>query len=114
MKNVYNELKVAVSLQYDIAHSTANRCNKLIKIKLSTEDEKVHEYIDNLIMHINEAKRRHYKRLYMSSSEELKKIEELNNEIAEYCDNMLSSDKPEWMILAERNGWTPPKEVKNE
>lgn len=114
MKNIYSELKMAVSMQYDIAHSTANRCNKLIKIKLSTEDEKVHNYIDNLIVHINEAKRLHYKRLYTSSSKEFKKIKELNDEIAEYCDKMLSKGKPEWMILAERNGWTPPKEVKNE
>lgn len=114
MKNVYSELKLAASMQYNIAHSTANRCNKLIKLKLSTEDEKVHEYIDSLIEHINEAKRLHYKRLYMASSEEFKVIEALNAEIIEYCDKILNTNKPEWMILAERNGWIPPDKVKHE
>ena len=25
-----------------------------------------------------------------------------------YCEQMVMSEKPEWQIMAERNGWTPP------
>lgn len=29
-------------------------------------------------------------------------------EIYAYCEAMIASEKPEWQILAEQNGWQPP------
>jgi RNA polymerase-binding transcription factor DksA len=30
------------------------------------------------------------------------------NELIKYCEQAIGSQKPEWQIIAERNGWTPP------
>lgn len=95
MKNVYQDLIVEASLIIDRTRSTASVANKFIKIKLKTEDNKIHELIDSLIEHINEAKRLYNKKLYTASSQEYGVVHDIQKQIIEYCNTIISSGKPE-------------------
>lgn len=82
--------------------------NKLIDMQLSTEDEWIIQRINRLLSIFEEADRLKIKRLPLAYSQNMERGIKIVEELIVYCNNIVKSDKPEWMVLAERNGWRPP------
>ncbi|WP_434278569.1 hypothetical protein [Acinetobacter sp. CE-15] len=78
------------------------------KIKIVSDDK----VITTMIRYIAYDLQERHKNPYSSKSTPLS-LERWNNQIAQnliqYCNYMIGKKKPEWQILAEHNGWTPPK-----
>lgn len=91
-----------------ISDITTNKRDKLIDIKLNTEDLILIGKIDNLLTHFTEVRRLKNIKMYMKCSNEFKLLMSLRDDLILYCESMMASNKPEWMILAERQGWRPP------
>lgn len=78
------------------------------KILNKTEDPKLHQLIGDTIMMLQQAHSN--KRIGGKSTPgslyttEKTQIILLKN----YCETFVATKKPEWQVLAERNGWTPP------
>lgn len=90
------------------AHKTiAKHISDLDKVKEKSEDDKLNQELHSLILELQSVHGRLKNKSAISalsdgSSKEVKAI-------IQYCKNHITSKKPEWQILAERYGWTPPK-----
>jgi len=82
------------------AHITA-----LGKIRLETEDDKLMKGIESVISQLQIAHTR-VKSKSTPVSVEMSNIQAANVLIT-YCNQAIGTKKPEWQILAERNGWSP-------
>lgn len=82
--------------------------NNLMKIYYSTEDDILKEYIHNFCKGLAVADRYAKSKLPMKAQDAIS--DNIPNKItlANYCEQMVSTEKPEWQVLAERHGWTPP------
>jgi len=82
------------------AHITA-----LGKLRLETEDDKLVKGIEAVISQLQIAHTR-VKSKSTPVSVEKSNIQAANALVA-YCKQAIGTKKPEWQILAERNGWGP-------
>ena len=85
----------------------SSHLTSLGKIKIASEDGRLNSAIENLIRelqyaHANSKHKSTPISLASGSSQEIQAI-------INYCKSAIGTKKPEWQILAERNGWTPPK-----
>lgn len=103
MSNCEKTLKALKEVRPISAHMTA-----LGKIKISSEDATLNQMIDIVIQELQTA--------YANPKNKVKatpiSLDKSTNHdfvrLTAYCQNMIGTQKPEWQILAERNGWTPP------
>lgn len=90
--------------------------NSLATIEVQSEDrllkEKIQAYRKNLIRLPEKATSAFWNSPKVV--EVRKEIEKCRKELAEYCQNVLASNKPEWQIIAEQHGWKPPVSAANE
>lgn len=103
--SVYERTIVSLSEYRTISsHITA-----LGKIKITSEDHVITTMIRYIAYDLQERHRNKY-----SSNSTPVSLERWNNQIVQnliqYCNFMIGTKKPEWQILAEKNGWTPPHE----
>ncbi|MGP9798998.1 hypothetical protein ACT3UJ_16765 [Halomonas sp. 86] len=84
------------------AHMTA-----LGKIRAATEDSTLIQAIDTLVRELQNGHARSKSKGTPFSIENAQAPEA--KALINYCQKAVGSKKPEWQILAERNGWTPPK-----
>lgn len=87
--------------------SIASHITSLGRIRTASEDERLNDALDSLIrdlqfVHANTKKKSTPIAVASGTSAEVKAI------IA-YCHQAIGIKKPEWQVLAERHGWTPPK-----
>ena len=79
---------------------------KLSDIKLDTEDANFKTGLNNLIVDLQYLHRRmKNKGTPVAISQTPSRHYEV---LHKYCIKQLKSEKPEWQIIAERKGWTPP------
>lgn len=77
------------------------------KIKAKSEDASLNSLLDAVVLELQ--------RLYVSSKHKSLRfsIEPAGKReverLVKYCRTAIGTKKPEWQILAERHGWTPPK-----
>jgi ABC-type glutathione transport system ATPase component len=85
----------------------SSHITSLGKIKNASEDERLNGAIDNLIrdLQFTHANGKHKSTPVALSSGTSPEVQGIIN----YCKQVVGSKKPEWQILAERHGWTPPK-----
>lgn len=82
--------------------------NNLMKLYYTSEDDMLKGYIraycKGLTVAINYSKNK----LHSKASDAVS--DNIPNKItlANYCEQVILTEKPEWQILAERNGWRPP------
>lgn len=77
------------------------------KILNSSEDTSLNQLLEFLI---KELQLSHLKSKNKSTPLSLEKATATEvTRLIEYCKLAVGSKKPEWQILAERHGWTPPK-----
>lgn len=100
MNNYEKFLKAVSEVKTLSSHMTA-----LGKIKSASEDEKFIAAIDAIIPHLQRA---HIASTSKSTPVALDNtsIQEINSLISA-CKKVVGSKKPEWQVLAERNGWGP-------
>lgn len=81
---------------------------KLGVIMRKTEDDTLKKLIDNVIIELQrylahpKAKNKSIPGNLVNSQQQV--IQDL----FKYCSQFIKTTKPEWQVLAERNGWTPP------
>ncbi|MEW5199330.1 hypothetical protein [Enterobacter hormaechei] len=87
--------------------SVAKHLTELGKILTSTEDPQLKELVETVYGSLQEA---HYKaksgkstplNLYSAQNNTIKRL-------ISYCESHIQAGKPEWQVMAEKNGWTPP------
>ena len=84
----------------------AAHITSLGKIKSASEDERLNSAISDLIRELQyeHANGKHKSTPVAISSGSSSEVQAIIN----YCKRAIGSQKPEWQILAERHGWTPP------
>lgn len=103
-KDAYENTKKSILSEKSLAaHITS-----LGKIKVETEDGHLISFIENLIRELQFDLARS-KGKGKSIPAALPATEQEVRHLLQYCEAALKSKKPEWQILAERNGWTPPE-----
>lgn len=101
MKSYEDVLKTAKEAKTIAAHIKA-----LGKVRAKTEDDvllgKIDKAIDSLQRaHVNAKKGK-------STPTCLDKATDLAvKDLIDHCKNAVASEKPEWQVIAERNGWAP-------
>lgn len=88
------------------AHAT-----NLSRIAARTEDEQLRALLETLLSALHAASMRAKQKDVRSAPGKLVGAEALLPPVAPlsaYCQRMLVNKKPEWQVLAERHGWTPP------
>lgn len=87
----------------------ASHITHLGKVMNKTEDSQLKDLLGNAITSLQGAHARPNVKgkstpgnLYNATDASLKRV-------IEYCENRIAAKKPEWQVLAELNGWTPPK-----
>ena len=99
--NIHEEVLESISEFKTIStHITA-----LGKLRLKTEDAMLVKGIDSVISQLQLAHNQ------VKSKSTPISVEKANiraaNELVSYCRKIIGTKKPEWQIVAERNGWGP-------
>ena len=90
------------------AKTIASHITALGKIRAKTEDDDLLGKIDKAIASMQNV---HAKAKIGKSTPTCldKATDQAVKDLIKHCKNMVSSDKPEWQVIAERNGWAPKK-----
>lgn len=105
---IYEELVEELVKPYRVSNGIGHKVAKLNKFKEQTEDELVQTSIDSIILHLKDSSKLRTLKRYKASNKEAEIATNLMCKLAAYCQIQIETNKPEWMILAERHGWTPP------
>lgn len=88
-------------------HDVSGFANKLAKIWAQTEDSELRVRVHEVCEHLKTAALSMPKK-----NQSLKSSLRITNPpykaLAEYCVACINLRRPQWQLLAERNGWTPP------
>jgi helix-turn-helix protein len=87
--------------------TVASHLSALGKIRNATEDMNCKQLIEALIKELQHLHLKTKSKSMPLSLENATASEVLN--LTKYCKAAVGSKKPEWQIMAERNGWIPPK-----
>lgn len=99
MPNDKKEYQDVIEALSSVAKLQTTR-NKLNRLRVKTEDDDLAHILQSLIRHYDSAPRN------ATASADLRRspFKEANR----YCLRVINEAKPQWQILAERNGWQPP------
>lgn len=87
--------------------SISSHLTALGKVKAASADTLLNQAIDSLVRELQHA---HANSRHKSTPTSLENATAPEAKaLLEYCIRAIGSKKPEWQILAERHGWTPPK-----
>ena len=88
--------------------SLTTQHNNLMKLYYQTEDTLLKERLRSYCKEITKADRCNKDKMHLAAKNIISN--NIHNKISliNYCEQMVMSEKPEWQIMAERNGWTPP------
>jgi hypothetical protein len=94
--------------KYDTLH------NNLITIGYDTEDRTLKKLINtycNMIcdVQITVKQRKCGDPEYCYAGKIINNTTSAKSELDDYCMKIIASGKPEWQVIAENHGWTPPK-----
>lgn len=101
--NIYNK----VLMELDKTVSLKSKVNNLVKLYYSTEDKYLRNYIDQWKQVLLDAEMYRERKLPVQCREHLNENSHIRQQLIDYCNDCLMSQKPEWQILAERYGWRP-------
>lgn len=85
----------------------ATASNNLEKAAIDTEDAKLKAGLVALAQHV----RRHGKtsqKIHLAGLPKGTTLQAMVSQVNAYCEAALASIKPQWQILAEQAGWSPP------
>lgn len=102
MSNYDKTIKTATEVKTISGHMIS-----LGKIRATSEDEELNFYIEALVL----ALQFHHQKSKAKSTPTSLTFNPLQETIRllDYCDYHNQSKKPEWQVLAERNGWSRPR-----
>lgn len=101
MMDIYNK----VLLELNKNERLATRYNNLEKLYFSTEDDVLKNLICGYCDVLKDALYYVSKKMPSNVDFYMKKSMYYRVDLEAYCNQCISSRKPEWQILAERNGW---------
>ncbi len=87
-------------------NTTSAHVNGLTNIKNKSQDIKLNKAIDVLVLELMGATTSNNNKSTKITLDKSKKLSVTN--LMNICNAAISSEKPEWQIMAEKNGWTPP------
>ena len=99
--NIYRSILTELSK----VSSPKVRHNKLVELKYKTEDIEVINRIDDLLPLLRQLDDAIKRKLPSSASHYREHIKYIEEQLKVYCNRALSTEEPEWMIIAKRNGW---------
>lgn len=101
--NIYEKVLIELTK----GNTLKSKHNNLMKLFYSTEDTYLKYYLHKHCKCIKQA-------LHYIQNGTLEQIEDAIDssfhyveELGRYCNQMIECEKPEWQIIAERNGWGP-------
>jgi hypothetical protein len=104
---MYDKTMIALNeIRSFAAHATS-----LGRIAARTEDEQLQALLETLISALRAAAMHAKRKNVRAVPGKLVGAEALLPPVAPlrmYCQRMIGDKKPEWQVLAERHGWTPP------
>jgi hypothetical protein len=102
--------KVRVELAKRYKPSNYNTLyNNLMTIAYSTEDNELSNYIINYCNLISEIPNLAFKKMPQSINTCITNASSAKLTLDTYCQQMIMTQKPEWQIIAEKNGWRPSR-----
>ena len=98
------EYAKVLTIIYEIS-TAKKKSNSLLKILETIEDNQLDLLITAAIGCIEERVR------YTKSTENyiIRSSDTKYKELIEYCETVKNSTKPTWQVIAENNGWRPPR-----
>lgn len=102
--NIYTD--ILIQLNKDVSLSA--KYNALMKLYYKTEDCVLKNYIRQYADVLQEAEVYRKRKLPSHTHQVLLEGNRFKVELESYCTEIKMSKKPEWQVLAERYGWTPP------
>jgi len=94
---------------------SSTKINRLVKISSICEDERLKELTEQLITaygyYIKPGASRRVREgsiVPVNNQEWINYIKPIIEATLSYCNNMIATMKPQWQIIAERNGWQQP------
>ena len=107
-ENKINEYEKALVILRE-SSTPKSKNNALIKLSVTTSDQEFKELIDaaarGYSYYIKPGYSRNAETLPCNHTTWLEYMVPLKKELKEYCESMLAAKKPQWQVLAERNGW---------
>lgn len=98
--------KVLIELNKSCKPSNySTKYNNLVKFYYETEDELLKQLLWKYYEAIREVSSLAKRCLPSAVSECIKNAMPYKQELMKYCESALASGKPEWQVIAERNGW---------
>lgn len=101
---IYKKVLVEIS---KINSLTAEH-NSLKKCYHDTEDEILKGYLREYCKNLVSAENYRRNKMISHANNVLDTNSSIKITIMNYCNQIISQGKPEWQVLAERNGWRPP------
>ena len=98
-----------VLYELDKSQSITQKHNNLTKIIYSTEDNILISLLLNYCELLGRLEKFKKVNMHSKAQDIIAKGIPVKENIIAYCTDAISKGKPEWQIMAERNGWTPPK-----
>ncbi|MFE8701169.1 hypothetical protein ACFYKX_11240 [Cytobacillus sp. FJAT-54145] len=77
---------------------------KLIKIQIQTEDAQLKEHLETFLSILKQMEGAPRSAIQQRSLA----LKKASSTLRAYCQEVLRNTKPQWQILAERHGWSPP------
>ncbi len=108
-KSLYSKVKLELSKVYAF-RSYTTKYNNLLKLKSDAEDfgdVTLVAYIDNMLPYVSRISSYAERKLYQNCRDEHRIVAIYSQQAIVYCDSVLSSQEPEWAVMARKNGWRP-------
>lgn len=97
-----------VLVELDKNSSIKTQYNNLVKLMHSSEDKQLRSLINDWLNVLANAECYQVRKLPNRLTQYVNTNSYIQQNLRDYCNDIIRSKKPEWQILAERYGWRPP------
>ena len=103
---VYRDVVIQLEKNYTFTQYNT-LYNSLRKLYITTEDIELQKLLFEYTRIIQDVALYGQRKLTLRASEIVSIALPYKQSLYNYCQKVLASEKPEWQIIAERNGWRP-------
>lgn len=103
-----NKSYVKVLIELDKTRKLTNLSgyyNNLVTIMHTTEDSQLRSLIKQYIIYLPKIEKYAQAKMSINTQDLVNSSREYKIALHDYCEQMIKECKPEWQIIAERNGW---------
>ena len=101
--NIYKK----VLLELNKESTIKSKYNNLMKLFYTTENDYLKNYLRQYCKCLKQAEHYIQNKMPGHAKDAIDNSFQYMVDLSNYCNQMIECEKPEWQIIAERNGWGP-------